>query len=232
MEGCEHNRIMRPTRRIFLGGSAAFGLAGGKGAGAVPSQARVILLGTKGGPTPSALRAPACTAILVDSHLYLVDCPNGVAGQLAKAGFRLDQLSQVFVTHNHSDHVIDAGSLMVLAWGSGLNSTVTLYGPPPLKKILESSLAASAYDPSARMREEGRAPLMPLIQVQERIEGGDVYGDSRVRVTSALVDHYTVKPAFAYRFDTPGRYCAITFRKPTFRYPPIADIQTARDGAP
>jgi len=140
----------------------------------------------------------------------LVDCPNGVAGQLAKAGIRLDQLSQVFVSHNHSDHVLDAGSLMVLAWGSGLRSSVTLHGPPPLRSIVDRSLEASTYDISARMREEGRPPLKPLIKVQETTRSGEVYRDARVRVTCATVDHYTVKPAFAFRFDTPKRSIVIS----------------------
>jgi ribonuclease BN (tRNA processing enzyme) len=198
------------TRRSFVGASAAAGLAPSVPLAAKPSATRVVLLGTKGGPTPSAFRSPACVAILIDSILYLVDCPNGVAGQLAKAGIRLDQLSQVFVTHNHSDHVLDAGSLMVLAWGSGLKSSVTLHGPPPLRKIVERSLEASSYDISARMREEGRPALKPLIHVHEMTNGGDVYRDARVRVTCATVDHYTVRPAFAYRFDTPKRSIVVS----------------------
>ena len=206
----EQARILMISRRAFVSGSAALGVATSVRAVAGSSDTRVVLLGTKGGPTPSAFRAPACTAIVIDSVLYLTDCPNGVAGQLVRAGIRLDQLSQVFVTHNHSDHVLDAGSLMVLAWGSGLKSAVTLHGPPPLKRIVDRSIAASSYDIATRMREEGRPPLMPLIHVQESSRGGTVYRDSRVRVTSALVDHYTVKPAFAYRFDTPNRSIVIS----------------------
>jgi ribonuclease BN (tRNA processing enzyme) len=57
--------------------------------------------------------------LVVEGQPYLVDTPNGVAGQLAKAGTKLDSLSQIFITHNHSDHVIDAGTLLVLAWGRG-----------------------------------------------------------------------------------------------------------------
>ena len=177
--------------------------------GAAPTS-RVILLGTKGGPTPSAFRAPASVAIVIDGHLYQVDAPNGVAAQLAKAGIKLDALSQVFITHNHSDHVLDAGSLLVLAWGSGLSTAVQLRGPPPLKQIVEDSLAASRYDIAARSREEGRPPLAPLISVRESSVGGDVYADQRVRVRSTLVDHYTVKPAFAYRFDTPRRSIVVS----------------------
>ena len=198
------------TRRAFVGGSAALGLATTVPLAAQPSAVRVVLLGTKGGPTPSAFRAPASVGIVVDSMLYLVDCPNGVAGQLAKAALRLDQLSQVFVTHDHSDHVLDAGNLMVLAWGSGLRSPVTLHGPPPLRSIVERSLEASSYDISARMREEGRPPLKPLIKIQEISRGGEVYRDARVRVTCATVDHYTVKPAFAFRFDTPKRSIVVS----------------------
>jgi ribonuclease BN (tRNA processing enzyme) len=197
------------SRRAFVGTTLAM-LPLAAVARAAPRRSRVVLLGTKGGPTPSAVRAPASVAIVVDDHLYQVDAPNGVAGQLAKASIKLDALDQLFITHNHSDHVIDAGSLLVLAWGAGLKSPVGVHGPTPLKQIVALSLAASRYDIAARMREEGRPPLDPLISVREAATGGLVFQDSHVRVTSTLVDHYTVKPAFAYRFEIPGRSVVIS----------------------
>jgi ribonuclease BN (tRNA processing enzyme) len=147
---------------------------------------------------------------MVDGSLYLVDAPNGVAGQIVRAGFRLDQISDVFITHNHSDHVLDAGSLLVLAWGAGLNSPVALHGPPPLRDIVKRSVAASRYDTEVRRREEGRPALAPLIRVLENAAGGLVHRDSRVTVTSTTVDHYTVKPAFAYRFETAKRSIVVS----------------------
>ena len=202
--------ISELSRRTLLAGSVLPLMAIPLRAVAASAGTRVVLLGTKGGPAPSPLRAPACVAIVNDGVLYLVDCPNGVAGQLAKAGVRLDQLSQVFVTHNHSDHVIDVGSLLVLAWGAGLASPVALHGQPPLSKIVRHSLAASSYDIEVRMREEGRPPLMPLVRVHEEMTGGLVYSDTRITVTSTTVDHFTVKPAFAYRFETPGRSIVVS----------------------
>jgi ribonuclease BN (tRNA processing enzyme) len=201
---------MMISRRAFVAGAIVSAMPLRAAVQAASPAMRVVLLGTKGGPTPSAVRAPASVAIIIDGRLYLVDCPNGVAGQLAKAAIRLDQLSQVFVTHNHSDHVLDAGSLLVLAWGSGLKSPVTLHGPPPLRQIVDRSLAASRYDMAARIREEGRPPLPPLIHVQEQVRPGLVHADARVRVTSAIVDHYTVKPSFAFRFDTPSRSVVVS----------------------
>jgi ribonuclease BN (tRNA processing enzyme) len=145
-----------------------------------------------------------------DGALYLVDAPNGVAGQIAKAGFRLDQLSAVFITHNHSDHVLDAGALLVLAWGSGLKTSVVLHGPPPLKDIVKHSIAASSYDIKVRRREDGRPALAPLIRVFEDNAAGLVHRDSRVTVTSTTVDHYSVKPAVAYRIQTAKRSIVVS----------------------
>jgi ribonuclease BN (tRNA processing enzyme) len=71
-------------------------------------------------------------------------------------------------------------------------------------------LAASRFDIEARMREEGRPALAPLVRARESSRGGLAFEDSRVKVTSALVDHYTVKPAFAYRFDTAHRSIVIS----------------------
>jgi ribonuclease BN (tRNA processing enzyme) len=199
---------MRITRRRFVAGTAT-ALLSAPLIAAAPRD-RVVLLGTKGGPTPSPLRAPASVLIVAGGTPYLIDTPNGVARQIVKARLTLDQLSQIFITHNHSDHVIDAGSLLVLAWGAGLNSPVMLHGPPPLREIVRNSLAASSFDIKARMREEGRVPLSPLVHVRESSRGGAVYEDSRVKVTSTLVDHYTVKPAFAYRFDTGSRSIVVS----------------------
>ena len=198
------------SRRLFVAGTASALLPISASIGAAPAGDRVILLGTKGGPTPSPVRAPASVLLVVEGHPYLIDTPNGVAGQIAKAGIKLDTLSQIFITHNHSDHVIDAGTLLVLAWGAGLHSPVTLHGPPPLGQIVRHSLAASRFDIDARMRVEGRIPLDPLVSVRESAVGGIVYRDSRLRVTATLVDHYTVKPAFAYRFDTRSRSIVIS----------------------
>ena len=40
---------------------------------------QLILLGTKGGPTPSDLRAAPANVLVVDGQPYVVDCGNGVA---------------------------------------------------------------------------------------------------------------------------------------------------------
>lgn len=77
----------------------------------------LVLLGTKGGPTPSPLRAAAANALVIDGQPYLIDCGNGVAQQLAKAGIRLPTLRDIFLTHHHSDHNADLAQRGVAGMG-------------------------------------------------------------------------------------------------------------------
>lgn len=197
---------MQPSRRTVLASLAAMPLIGAAPAG----RNRVVLLGTKGGPTPTPLRAEPATLIELGGQAWVVDCGNGVANQLTKAGVPLDRLARIFVTHNHSDHVADVGNLIEIAWSSGLKTPVTVHGPPPIRQIVRDQLAALSYDVAARIREEGRTPLDPLVSVDERAAPGLVVRDRGTKVTSALVDHETVAPAFAYRFDMPGRSIVIS----------------------
>jgi ribonuclease BN (tRNA processing enzyme) len=66
-------------------------------------------------------------------------------------------------------------------------------------------LQMNEYDIRIRMVDEGRVPLAPLIKSHEQEQGGVVVRADGVTVTCTLVDHPPVKPAFAYRLDSPDR---------------------------
>jgi ribonuclease BN (tRNA processing enzyme) len=68
----------------------------------------------------------------------------------------------------------------------------------------------NAYDIDVRIRDEGRVPLRPLIRPHELTQPGVVMQDENLKVTSTLVDHPLVTPAFAYRFDGPDRSIVIS----------------------
>jgi len=68
----------------------------------------------------------------------------------------------------------------------------------------------NAYDIDARIANEGRPPLVPLVHVHEIRKGGVVMSDANVKVTSTLVDHPPIVPAFGYRFDAPDRSIVIS----------------------
>jgi ribonuclease BN (tRNA processing enzyme) len=168
-------------------------------------RSKLILLGTAGGPTPKTDRSAPANAIVVGDDIYVIDCGNGVARQMVKAGLDLGHIRDVFITHQHSDHNADYGNLLLLAWATDLHTPVDTYGPPPLKRMTELFLEMDAYDVGIREKDEGRPPLKPLIHPHEITRGGPVMHDDNVKVTAALVQHPPVTPAFAYRFDCPDR---------------------------
>ncbi len=171
----------------------------------VRARSRLILLGTAGGPTPKPDRSAPANAIVVDGAIYVIDCGNGVARQMAKAGLDLGAIRDVFVTHQHSDHNADYGNLLWLAWAARLHTRVDTWGPPPLQEMTRLFLQMNDADIRTRIADEGRPPLAPLIVPHEITHGGVVMQDERVKVTAAVVEHPPVTPAFAYRFDCPDR---------------------------
>ena len=178
--------------------------------GAQPPRTRLILLGTGGGPRPKRENMSSAQVIVANNRLYVVDCGDGVARQLVIAGLSLDALAHVFITHHHSDHNADYGNLLLLAWAAGLRRRVDCWGPPPIDRITRLFLEMNAYDIDIRIADEGRVPLAPLIHAHELSAPGIVMRDDAVTVTSALVDHPLVSPAFAYRFDAPDRSIVIS----------------------
>jgi ribonuclease BN (tRNA processing enzyme) len=178
--------------------------------GAPRSRTRLILLGTGGGPRPRRSAMSTAQVILANDVPYVVDCANGVPRQLVLAGVALAKLRHVFVTHHHSDHNADYGTLLLLAWASGLRSRVDTWGPPPLDRITRLFFEMSAPDIEVRIADEGRVPLVPLIHPHEITQDGPVMQDDNVKVTAARVEHPLVPNAFAYRFDAPDRSIVIS----------------------
>lgn len=78
----------------------------------------VVTLGTAGGPRwwndhRGEPRAGIATAVVVDDAWYLVDCGSGAGRQANRAGLSMADLRGVFVTHLHSDHVVDLPALLL-----------------------------------------------------------------------------------------------------------------------
>ena len=174
------------------------------------TKTRLILLGTGGGPRPRTNSFSSSQVILVNNAAYVVDCGNGVAIQLVRAGVLLPTLRHIYITHHHSDHNADYGNLLLLAWTSGLQTRVDTWGPPPLVRMTRLFFEMSAYDIKSRIADEGKAPIAPLVHPHELTQGGTVMQDENVTVRCAIVDHPPVKPAFAYRFDSSDRSIVIS----------------------
>ncbi len=199
-------------RRGFLARALALAAVFGRPGPASPQgeRMRLILLGTGGGPRPRKASSATAQVIVCGGTAYVVDCGDGVARQLVMADVPLSSVRHIFLTHQHSDHNADYGNLIWLAWAAGLKSRIDTWGPPPLRRMTRLFFEMNRYDIEVRIANEGRVPLSPLVHVHEIRTGGEVMHDEQVKVTSVLVDHPPVVPAFAYRFDGRERSIVIS----------------------
>ena len=155
-------------------------------------EARLVLLGTGGGPIPSPVRHGIAQAVVVGGRVYLVDCGSDVTRQLRRARLLRD-LDTVFLTHLHSDHDCDLFNLFLLGWPIlQQGAPVRVHGPgsagglptepaetaarerptpvvspalpaPGLAALVALQLQAHAYDVNVRMRESGRRDIRELV---------------------------------------------------------------------
>jgi len=74
--------------------------------------AELVLLGVAGGPTWYGADSPhgISSALVVDGKAYIVDLGSGAYRQLRRAGIKPGAEQAVFLTHLHTDHIIDLAS--------------------------------------------------------------------------------------------------------------------------
>lgn len=192
------------------------------------SGTRVILLGTAGGPSIKAARVQPSNAIVVNDAVYIIDAGDGVARQMGLAGLNPKKLRAVFITHNHSDHIADYGTLLLRSWASGLTTDVQTFGPPLLAQMTQDYLDFASWDINLRVANENHPNLMKMVHPTEVASDGVVYQDENVKVTAFLVDHREVKPALGYRFDTADKSVVFSgdtrFNENLIRHAQGADI--------
>ena len=130
-------------------------------------RSELVLLGTGGGPRIWAARSQPASALIVDGAVYIVDAGDGVTSQLAKSGIDTNAIKAIFITHNHSDHVADYGTLLLRTWQSGHPGPIKCFGPPPLKNMTNSYINYMDWDISLRIQHEARPDFKSMLNVIE-----------------------------------------------------------------
>ncbi len=186
---------------------------------------KLILLGTKGGP---AIRPngsmPTSSLLLLDGQKILVDAGLGVTRGLVNSGFDLKTLSAIFITHLHSDHILELGPLIHTAWATGLKSTINIYGPSGLVKYWNNFIASMALDIDNRISNEDRTPLEKFVKIHSLSDQPIVLG--KLQAFFLEVPHPPMEECYAFKIVGSK---SITFSGDTHFFPPLADFATNSD---
>lgn len=168
---------------------------------------KVVLLGTGVGPPVNLQQYGASTVIEAGGQRLLFDCGRGATLRLAQAGIPIGSISRVFLTHLHSDHVIQLPDLLLVGWAVGHRAVpLTVWGPAGTRAMMDHLLQAFAFDIHMRRDVDEHFPAAGITVMSHDIQQeGVVFSENGLTVTAFLVDHGVVEPAFGYRVDYRGR---------------------------
>lgn len=188
---------------------------------------QITLLGVKGGPAIRQGGAmPTSSLLQFGGQTFLIDCGIGVARSTVHAGVSLLDIDAIYITHLHSDHVLELGPLLYTAWTTGLNHNVRVYGPDGIENYWDSFLQAMAFDYAIRLDDEGRPPLRDLVEVMA-YGPGPISETDTLTVAAFRVDHPPVTDCFALRFEAGGK--SVVFSSDTCYFPPLATFAKGAD---
>lgn len=175
----------------------------------------VTITGT-GCPIPSASRAGPGVLVRHGDVALQFDVGRSTVMRLTGAGLPLQDLTAVFLTHHHSDHLTGLQDLVLTRWVMDRRAEA-----PPLPVIapsgpavdfVETMLDAWDHDIAVRNEHTGRSdlPAVELRPFEYPVAPSVVWRGGDVTVLAGQVRHEPVHPAVGYRIETPEGVVAIT----------------------
>lgn len=182
---------------LLLLASAAF-------VSSAPAQAlKVTLLGT-GTPQPEMDRFGPSILVEAGSEKLLFDCGRGATQRIEQLKVPFADVTALFLTHLHSDHVVGIPDLWLTGWVRGRKAPFRVWGPAGTKEMMSHLEQAYQFDIHVRRDVDEKMPAQGVVVVAKDIEQGVAYESGGIKVTAITVDHGLVKPALGYRVDFAG----------------------------
>src|SRR5690625_16166 len=155
----------------------------------------LVFLGTGAG-VPSKERnvsAVALTLLQELNSIWLFDCGEATQHQILHTSIKPRKVNKIFITHMHGDHIFGLPGLLSSRSFQGGSDQLTVYGPPGIKKYIETSLEVS-----------GTHLTYPL-SIIEVEEDGLLFDEDLFSVYCKKLNHGI--PSYGYRIvekDKPG----------------------------
>ncbi len=174
---------------------------------------KVTLLGT-GHPVPAPDRFGPSTLVQTDNETFLFDCGRGVPQRIFQLRMPIGQVTHLFLTHLHSDHVEGITDFWLTGWIpviGGRKIPLRVWGPAGTKDMI--SYLEKAFQADYRIRtQDEKLPSEGYTMIAQDIKEGVIYEKNGVKITAFEVEHFPVKiePCFGYRIDYAGHSLVIS----------------------
>jgi ribonuclease Z len=168
----------------------------------------VYLIGT-GGPELTPTRAGAATLLSVEGQNLLFDVGRGALDGIYSCRIRPQDVTKIFLTHLHNDHIEGLPSLWITPWFLlGRQQRLQVWGPPGTNEMIQGMRRMYVHDLEHRSNAIFRKEYLD-IEVHE-VAAGVAYSAGTVNVTAIPVEHHDGNPALGYRIEANGRAVFLT----------------------
>jgi ribonuclease Z len=172
---------------------------------------KITMLGT-GAALPDPDRCQTAILITLDNGAhYLLDCGHGATRQMVRANVSPADVSRVFLTHLHHDHIAELPYFLISSWLLNRVGAPLIVGPPGTARFVNHSLEVGAFQVDFRARSHYPARVANIEamrpEVREYQANGLIHTDENVRITAIEVDHIEQEIARCYglRIEAEGK---------------------------
>ena len=176
---------------------------------------RIYTVGTAS-PMPGE-RVQTGTAIIVNGHFFMFDVGDGVVQKAENMGLPLNQLDGIFITHWHSDHMMDLPSLISRSWLLGRTNDLDLYGPDGTDTLNQAINQYLHIENKHRVDHHGTATMdvskaRAISHEFKNVQGGKeiIYQQDGITITAFDVNHEPIEPAVGYVIEYNGKKVVIS----------------------
>lgn len=177
---------------------------------------RVFVCGSSS-PLATPGRAKTCIGVIANNEILLFDAGAGSWRNIENWDLSPDRVSQVFLTHFHSDHIGDLDEVNVQSWIRGRTEPIVVHGPAGVDRVVAGYNEALALDyqyrnaiGTERFLPRAVATMRPNTIRTRPNDAVPVYENGRLRVSAFPVDHRPVEPALGYVVDYGDRRIVIS----------------------
>lgn len=181
------------------------------------ADTQVVMLGT-GTPVPNGERAGAGVAVIYNEEAYVFDVGAGVVERATQAAERLGieplsttNINHLFLTHLHSDHVLDYPELLGTYWWRRTDQ-LKVFGPEGTQAMSEGIYAMLADDTETRLKDKSPVtnPDAARAHVTEITAPGKVFEEGEISIEAFPVSHGDWDRAYGYKVTTPDKTIVIS----------------------
>ena len=160
---------------------------------------QLTLLGT-GCPKVDFKRFGPSNLISTNKTKILVDCGSGVTQRLEQIKVSSAEIDALFLTHLHSDHVIDLYQLIISSWHSYRTKAWKIYGPKGTKVFVKNIMNAWKDERSQRIKYEARSSVAAFKIIVKEFNSLGSIKIKDMDIKYFEVDHKPVKYAYGFNF--------------------------------